>query len=220
MNRPVAILGALMGVLAWCAPASASLQRGHVFGSSFGVQGTGPGQLDRPTDLAVDEASGDVYVVDSGAKRIEAFRPGANGDEYAFTLNEKEVRAPFAIAVDNSRSEGDPTRGDVFVAGGAERDIVYVYSPTEGRVVAKLHELKAGEEEEELEEISGVAVNAAGTLWVSGKKKASSTASRKPRRGRGECGSRGSLRCGAPPPKWKGCLEMPRETGFCRGGRT
>ena len=82
------------------------------------------------------------------------------------TLSLMKECAPGAIAVDNSTSEGDPSRGDVFVAGGAERDFVYVYSPMEGKVVAKLHALKSGEEEGELEDISGVAVDAAGTLWV------------------------------------------------------
>ncbi|HTZ63366.1 MAG TPA: hypothetical protein VMB51_04625 [Solirubrobacteraceae bacterium] len=158
-----------MGVLVWCAPpASALLQRGHVLGSSFGSKGSGEGELQAPTGVAVDEASGDVYVVDAAGERVEIYRPGGDGYEY---MSEFKVRSPGAIAVDNSTSGNDASRGYVFVAGGeekesTERDFVYVYSPTEGKVVAKLHVFKVGEEEAELEEISGVAVDATGTLWV------------------------------------------------------
>ena len=118
--------------------------------------------------MAVDEESGDVYVVDAAGERVEVYRPGGGGYEY---VSEFKVRSPGAIAVDNSTSVSDPSRGFVFVAGGeekglTERDLVYVYSPAEGKVVAKLQTFKAGEEETELEEISGVAVDAAGTLWV------------------------------------------------------
>ena len=48
----------------------------------------------------------------------------------------------------------------------AERDEVDVYSPSERAIVERLHTFKAGEEEGELEEVSGVAVDASGTLWV------------------------------------------------------
>src|SRR5262249_39426252 len=42
-----------------------------VSGSAFGSFGSGPGQFDRPTDIAVD-ASG-IYVADQGNSRIEHF---------------------------------------------------------------------------------------------------------------------------------------------------
>jgi hypothetical protein len=169
VSRLVVILSAVIGVLLCCSSASALSQRGHVFGSSFGAAGTGEGEFDTPTGVAVDETSGYVYVVDSGSERVEAFRPSAGGGyEYA---GEFKVRSPGAIAVDNSASAGDPSRGDVFVAGAeekgsAERDVVYAYSPAEGKVIAKLHSFRSGEEEGELEDISGLAVDAAGTLWV------------------------------------------------------
>ncbi|HTZ64639.1 MAG TPA: hypothetical protein VMB51_11090 [Solirubrobacteraceae bacterium] len=168
MNRLIVILAVLAGALVWCSPVSALAQRGHVFGSSFGAPGAGEGQLDAPTGLAVDEESGDAYVVDGGGERVEVYRPSGGGYEY---VSEFKVRSPGAIAVDNSTSAGDPSRGYVFVAGAeekgsTERDLVYVYNPAEGKVVAKLETFKAGEEETELEEISGVAVDAAGTLWV------------------------------------------------------
>ena len=102
--------------------------------------------------------------------------PGARGYEYA---GQFKVRAPGAIAVDNSTSEADPTRGDVYVAGAEEkesleRNDVYEYSPSRGEVVHrwktfKVHEKVGGEvreEELELELIAGLGVDASGALWV------------------------------------------------------
>jgi DNA-binding beta-propeller fold protein YncE len=58
-------------------------QRGHVFGFSFGGAGEGDGQFDfeghtkleESAGVAVDEATGDVYVVDRGNDRVEQFKP-------------------------------------------------------------------------------------------------------------------------------------------------
>jgi hypothetical protein len=154
----------------WCTPAWGLAQRGHVFDSTFGSAGVGEGEFESPSGVAVDEATGEVYVVDAGNERVDVFKPAQGSYEY---VSEFKVHSPGAIAVDNSTDGADPSRGDVFVAGAeekgaepSERDLVYVYTPSEGRVTQKLHALKAGEEEGELEEVSGVAVDPAGTLWV------------------------------------------------------
>ncbi len=69
-------LGALaVGMLVLSATALALSERGHVFGSSFASGGTGEGQLTSPAGVAVNEASGDVYVVDRGNNRVEQFGP-------------------------------------------------------------------------------------------------------------------------------------------------
>ena len=162
---------AVAGVLALCAPASALISRGHVFGSSFGAAGSGDGQFEGPTQVAADDATGEVYVVDSGDERVEAFKPAAAGGyEYA---SQFKVHSPGAIAVDDSSSPSDPSRGDVYVVGAeekeaepSERDIVYEYSPSEAKVVEKLQAFKAGEVEEEFADISGVTVDSSGVLWV------------------------------------------------------
>lgn len=44
----------------------------------FGTSGTGPGQLKDPRGIAFD-AAGNLYVADSGNKRIQVFSLGANG---------------------------------------------------------------------------------------------------------------------------------------------
>ena len=157
--------------------ASALLARGHVFATTFGTSGSGDGQLDGPSDVAVSESSGDLYVVDAGNERVEVFKPnGADGFQYA---SQFKVRSPAAIAVDNSTSAADPTRGDVYIAGGEEREAserneIYEYSPAKGAIVHKWktfkvkekHNGEAVEEELELDEISGLAVDASGVLWV------------------------------------------------------
>ena len=68
----LALLCALVGALLFgSAPSLAG--RGHVFGGSFGGKGAGEGQFEEPSGVAVGEASGDVYVVDSGNNRVEYF---------------------------------------------------------------------------------------------------------------------------------------------------
>jgi DNA-binding beta-propeller fold protein YncE len=177
---PRAILAALLAALAaalWCAPALALPSRGHIFSTTFGTSGAGEGQLSAPSAVAIDEASGLVYVSDTGNDRVEVFKPGAGGAyEYA---SQFKVRDPGPITVDNSASESDPSRGEVYVAGArtaeeAEegRNTLFVYSPAAGEVTQKIHlfkfKEKGGEEaEEEFEEgISGVSVDASGMLWV------------------------------------------------------
>ncbi len=169
------VLLATASVLAPAGSASGLISRGHVFEASFGAQGKGAGELEGPTQVAVNEASGDLYVVDSGNERVEIFAPDGHGG-YAFS-SEFKVHTPGAIAVNNSTSEADPSRGDVYVAGAAEknappeeRDFIYEYSPAAGEVIHRWSIFKAkieGESEElELEDISGLSVNAAGALWV------------------------------------------------------
>ncbi len=162
----------------WCAGASALAGRGHVFGGEFGSSGTGEGAFSQPSAVAVDEADGLMYVSDTGNSRVEVFRRGAGGG-YEF-VSAFKVLDPGPIAVDNSSNESDPSRGEVYVAGagGKEeveeglRNVLYVYSPSAGEVIHKIHTFKfkesgGAELEEEFEEgISGLAVDASGVLWV------------------------------------------------------
>jgi DNA-binding beta-propeller fold protein YncE len=168
----VVFLTAIVLLLTWgCGSASALQARGHVFASSFGSAGSGEGEFSDPSNVAVDEATGELYVVDGGNERVEAFMPVVGGG-YEYVAQFK-VHSSGMIAVDNSSSVGDPTRGDVFVVGAEEkgasaeeRDMVEVYDPVKGAVVHKLKRFKDKESEEELEEVSGVAVDGSGTLWV------------------------------------------------------
>jgi hypothetical protein len=124
------VLCALVAGLAlWSA--SASAQRKHAFSAEFGGAGSGNGQLSRPGALAVNDATGDVYVVDRGNSRVEVFSAsgayvgqfnGSASPTGAFSF--LQSRPAFghkeepegAIAVDNSTSPLDPSAGDVYVA--------------------------------------------------------------------------------------------------------
>jgi DNA-binding beta-propeller fold protein YncE len=69
------LLCAFAIALVCCAPAGAA--RGHAFASSFGeacnVTPCGAGQLNEPSGVAVNEASGEIYVLDQGDERVERF---------------------------------------------------------------------------------------------------------------------------------------------------
>ena len=106
--------------LPFTAPAGALQSPGHVFSASFGGAGAGEGQLSEPSDVAIDEASGLAYVSDAGNERVEIFkREGPAQYEY---VSQFKVNSPGPIAVDNSTSASDPTRGEVYVAGAAREE--------------------------------------------------------------------------------------------------
>ncbi len=116
-------VAAVCGCLLAATSASALSQRGHVFTSAFGAPGAGAGQVSEPGQLAVNETTGDVYVVDKGNSRIERFASdgtfisawgfGVNKGGAAKTFEvctsacqpgsgEGALKDPGAIAVDNS----------------------------------------------------------------------------------------------------------------------
>jgi DNA-binding beta-propeller fold protein YncE len=86
--RAAAAMCLLAGVLA-VAAAPALGVRGHVYQTSFGSEGTGPGQFSTPAGIAVNEATGVVYVADEGNKRVEwfTFDTGTKQYEYAGEFN-------------------------------------------------------------------------------------------------------------------------------------
>jgi hypothetical protein len=174
-------------------PASALVQRGHVFGGSFGEGFDGADKLAKPSGVAVDEASsgeaaGDVYVLDSANNRVVRFGPApehrfieawgygvAKGAEVYETCNggcrpgiagfkKGEFDDPVAIAIDNA--SGSPSRGDVYVVANRtwKKAVIDKFSP-KGVLVGRL--VSKIEEKEEVEGmIDGVAVDQSGTVWV------------------------------------------------------
>ena len=141
-------------VLLAAGPAAASAAQFHAFSTTLAAPGSGDGQLSLsspqlksfPTTpgsgLAVDDATGDLYVADTGNHRVDQFSssgafirafgadvggpgvdvcatgcgPGTTGSEPG------ALEAPAFVAVDNSTEPSDPSKGDVYVATGVGRD--------------------------------------------------------------------------------------------------
>ncbi len=72
----VVVLGGLICVLAFASAPALALNT-HAFSSSFAGAGAGAGQVSSPAGVAVDLATHDVYVADTGNARIDEFE--ANG---------------------------------------------------------------------------------------------------------------------------------------------
>ena len=173
---------------------SALASRGHEFTSTFGTPCilepcTGE-SLKKPNGVAVNEATGDVYVVDEGANRVVRFDKegaflsefngsglllgegkAAGGGEVPGEVPTGEFSKPETIAVDNScvllklaepacKTE-DPSNGDVYVVD-AGHTVVDKYTP-EGEYVGQI---AAGEEGRFERRLEGVAVDPSGRVWV------------------------------------------------------
>ncbi len=177
---------ALVGVLVFgLTPGVAGAKTVHVFGSSFGsgpcvVKALEPceGRFDEPAGVAVNDATGDVYVVDKGNKRVEEFtEKGVFVKSFAPPGGFED---PEWVAVDDSGKFviEDPSVGDVYVADNGHKAIdkfsetgTYLGQLT-GTCPAGGETQAAGECEPAttavipFEELYGVAVDPAGELWV------------------------------------------------------
>jgi DNA-binding beta-propeller fold protein YncE len=166
---PLAVLCALTALtVVSVAPALAA--RGHVFERAFGQTGSGNGEFSEPDGVAVNESSGDVYVVDKGNDRVEWFSSAGvymgefNGSGTNAIVEVKPAptgrfSSPESIAVDNDA--GSPSFGDVYVADVGHEAIDKFSSS--GEYIGQLTETSAGST---FEEIQGIAVDAGGLLWV------------------------------------------------------
>jgi DNA-binding beta-propeller fold protein YncE len=175
----------LASLIAGAQPAAALSARGHTFLESFGAPGGAAGQLSQPRGVAVNEATGDIYVVDAGNSRIDRFGPD-NGFIEAWgwgVLDGKkelercttecrpglagpgkfEFDEPNEIAIDNSGDGEDPSVGDVYVEARttAEHQAVDKFT-AEGAPI----DTTASAHAEKFEELDGVAVAPDGTFWI------------------------------------------------------
>ncbi len=89
---------------------------------SRGGKGTGKGQFDSPTGIAVDP-NGNVLVADTGNRRIEKFSP--NG---AFVTDIGQFEAPNGIAIDHA--------GNIYIAEIGSKHCVQKLGP-DGTFIAK-----------------------------------------------------------------------------------
>jgi DNA-binding beta-propeller fold protein YncE len=178
MSRILAVLCAAVGVFAVTAVPALAV-RGHVFSGSFASeQGAGNGEFNEPSGVAVDQASGDVYVVDKGNDRVEYFSStgtylgqfngsglllgegkAAGSGGLAGEVETGSFSSPEAIAVDND--SGSPSFGDVYVAD-VGHNVIDKYSST-GAYVSQLAQGSGGAS---FGTIYGIGVDTTGTLWV------------------------------------------------------
>ena len=133
--RLAVCLCALAGFMAASAAVAQALTV-HVYKSSFGEPGSGPGQLGEPSGIAVNDSTslsptaGDVYVVDRKNNRVERFNATGtylgefNGGGTYEVEGKTETGAaaptgafskPTQIAVDDSNDPLDPSAEDVYV---------------------------------------------------------------------------------------------------------
>ncbi len=135
--RPRVLLLAALACACILAFGAGSAQALLVHTGSFGSAGTGAGEFSTPTGVAVDQTSGDVYVIDSGNSRVEKFDASGNfilafgkgvdqttgGDVCTATSGDTcqagtngssagEFSSPAFVAVDNSAGA---SAGDVYV---------------------------------------------------------------------------------------------------------
>ena len=131
-----------------------------------GKPGEGPGQFKRPEGIAVNDETGDVYVID--AKRAEANEARVQEFNEAGEYLTEFPRIPATatgIAVDNCKNVldepcsklEDPSVGDVYVAGSFGQGGVYKFTADGVPLVG----IKTGNNDH------GVAVDPEGKVWVS-----------------------------------------------------
>ena len=163
----LAVLCATLGGLALsAAPALAA----HVLSSSFGgpcvVKPLEPceGKFSGPSGVAVNEETGDVYVVNKGNNRVEEFNSAGSallGEFNGAAAPTGALSEPDAIAIDNSTNPLDPSKGDVYVADvGAS--VVYKFSAG-GVYEGQFAKGSLGF----YGELDGVAVDPGGVVWIS-----------------------------------------------------
>jgi DNA-binding beta-propeller fold protein YncE len=180
------LVGSLLTTLLSATPASALLQQGHVpagaFGESAEVGAT------KPSAIAVNEASGEVYVLERANNRVMVYGPApkhefieawgfgvANGKEefqrcqppskclpgIAGYSREGEFDQPVALAVDNA--SGSPSQGDVYVVANDTFHKAAVEKFTANGELLKGLAIKNSEAEGP---VDGVAVDPKGAVYV------------------------------------------------------
>ncbi len=142
----------------------------HVFERTFGSEGTGSGQFRRPSGVAVNDTTHDVYVLDSANNRVQEFNStGATvlGEFNGSAAPTGAFSEPTQIAVDNSSDPLDPSAGDVYVIDRGH-GVIDKFSSS-GTYEGQLTGTPAGAfEPGEVppRALEGVAVDPSGAVWV------------------------------------------------------
>jgi hypothetical protein len=161
MGSPVARQGALIALTAvllavvGVAPAQAAITHPYT-GTSFGPGGVGSGSFETATGVAVQQSTGDVFVLENGnGGRVYKFDSAGAPVTFSSTKTNVIEEVSYAsaseaeIAVDSSTG---PDAGDIYVANNS---VVKIYAASG----APLGELSGGE-------MCGVAVDPSGNVYV------------------------------------------------------
>jgi NHL repeat len=179
LGAQLAVLGAIASVLVLAfAGGTASAGTIHVFSESFTAD-SGAHALSEPAGVAVNDETGDVYVVDTGNKRVEEFN--STGTVFiAEFAPPGGFSSPAAIAVDNSGSTLDPSKGDVYVTDTGD-NAVDKFSATgeyKGKLTGACENTgevavepgacpaSASKQVTPFSQLYGVAVDTSGAVWV------------------------------------------------------
>ncbi len=165
-------------VAAGCSSAPALAKEVHIYKTSFGSAGAGTKQFNAPGALAVNDATHDVYVVDGGNNRVQEFTAAgvfiAQFNGSGTFLNEGVTKAPAPllkpgqIAIDNDPAS--PSYEDVYVVDRSH-GVIDKFNPT-GEYIGQITGastpggLFEPPGSEASSAIQGVAVDPAGTVWV------------------------------------------------------
>jgi DNA-binding beta-propeller fold protein YncE len=147
-----------------------------VYGSAFGSPGSGEGQFDHPSGVALD-ASGNMWVADAANNRIEKFSPsGKFTAAYGSTgTGDSEFADPWGIAVNQSTgdvyvSDTNNHRIEEFGSSGEFLEAIG-WGVTDGK--AELEVCKssckagiAGTGNGQLNEPLGLTIDSSGDIWV------------------------------------------------------
>ena len=156
----VVLVCVLVGGLAF---AGSSALAAHVLSGSFGALGSGAGEFSGPAGVAVNEETGNVYVVDRGNNRVEEF--DSTGSTLLGDFNGAAAGhalfSPEGIAIDNSGNPLDPSDHDVYVVDTGNH-VVDKFS------AAGVYEsqISTGAQGAALGTLDGVAVDTAGVVWI------------------------------------------------------
>lgn len=176
--RTIALISMILSIVALgCTATLASAKKIYYPQFTFGEKGSGPGQLSEPVGVAVsdatglEEAAGNVYVVDKGNDRVERFSAsgaylgqfnGSGTYEVEGKVVEHGTSAPTGafvepeqVAVDNCTTAmgtrcspvEDPSIGDVYVTDPGHK-VIDKFSPT-GEYQGQLTETERCEDIEE-----------------------------------------------------------------------
>jgi DNA-binding beta-propeller fold protein YncE len=158
----ISLCALVVGALVLSAAPALALET-HSFSKFFA--GEGEHALSDPQGVAVDQSTGEVYVVDGANDRVEVFSAtgtfikafGAAGS------GNGQFKEPTQIAVDNS---GGMSTGDVYVLDSGNERVEVFNAKGEYQSEITEADLTATAPPEGAGEFIGIAVDTAGNLWV------------------------------------------------------